>query len=251
MDVRWITVFIDRPEATFEATARFWSAISGSSLSPRRGVDSEFATLLPDDGADAHVRVQRTKSATAGSHIDLHVSNVDAGAKDAVRCGARVSADDGDYVVLTTPGGTVFCVVAHHGERTRQRPVAVGAGAATTLIDQVSVDVDADGFDDEVRFWSELTGWPPLDARSSEFVPLDRPQGMPMRILLQRRARPTGITTCHVDLACDDVGAAVATHQSLGGTVIAVRDRWTVMADPSGTEYCLTSRRPSTGTLSV
>jgi hypothetical protein len=251
VDVRWITAFVDRPEASFEATVRFWYAISGSSLSPWRGVDAEFATLLPNDAADAHVRIQRTQSATSGSHIDLHVSNVDAGAEDAVRCGARVLADHGSYVVLTTPSGMMFCVVAHHGERTRQGPVAVGTSAATTVIDQVVVDVDADGFDDEVRFWSELTGWLPLDARSSEFIPLDRPQGMPLRVMVQRRNRAAGTTTCHVDLACENVAAAVTVHQALGGTVVAVHHLWTVMADPAGTEYCLTSRQPSTGTLSV
>ncbi len=249
MDVSWITVFIDRPDETFDATAGFWAAISDSSLSPSRGVDDEFATLLPNDGADAHVRIQRTQSVTSGSHLDLHVSNVGAGADEAVRCGARVLANHGDYVVLTTPSGMVFCVVAHHGERTRQGPVAVGTSAATTLIDQVVVDVDADGFDDEVRFWSELTGWLPLDARSSEFIPLDRPQGMPLRVMVQRRDRAWGTTTCHVDLACENVAAAVTDHQALGGTVVAVHHLWTVMADPAGTEYCLTSRQPSTGTL--
>ncbi len=246
-----MTAFIDRPDETFDATVRFWSAISGSSVSPWRGVDAEFATLLPNDAADAHVRIQRTESATSGSHIDLHVSNVDAGAEDAVRCGARVLADHGEYVVLTTPSGMLFCVVAHHGERTRQGPVAVGASPATTLIDQVTVDVDSDGFDDEVLFWSELTGWAPLGARSSEFIPLDRPQAMPLRVMVQRRARASGAATCHVDLACDDVVAAVAEHQALGGTVVAAHHLWTVMGDPAGAEYCLTSRRPSTGTLSV
>ncbi len=214
-------------------------------------ISPHFATLLPNDGADAHVRIQRTKSATSGSHIDLHVTNVDAGADEAVRCGARMLADHGKYVVLTTPSGMAFCVVAHHGERTRQGPVTVGTCATATLIDQVSVDVDADGFVDEVRFWSELTGWLPPDARSSEFVPLDRPQGMPLRVMLQRRARASGTTTCHVDLACDDVAAAVVAHEALGGTVVAIHRLWTVMADPAGTEYCLTSRHPSTGTLSV
>ena len=242
-------MFIDRPDANFDATARFWSAISGSSLSSWRGVDAEFATLLPDDGADAHVRIQRTKSVTSGSHIDLHVSNVGIGAQDAVGCGARMLADHGDYIVMSTPSGMPFCVVGHHGERRRQAPVAIGAGAATTLIDQVSVDVDADRFDEEVTFWSDLTGWAPLHARSAEFVPLDRPPGMPLRVMLQRRVQNSGSTTCHVDLACDDVVAAVAAHQSLGGTVLAVHDRWTVMADPAAAEYCLTSRLPGTGTL--
>ena len=115
----------------------------------------------------------------------------------------------------------------------------------------MTLDVDVDAFADEVRFWSELTGWSPLHGRSTEFVPLDRPQGMPLRVMLQRRARASGSTSCHIDLACDDVIASVADHQSLGATVVAVHELWTVMADPAGSEYCLTSRQPRTGVLSV
>jgi hypothetical protein len=142
-----------------------------------------------------------------------------------------------------------FCVVAHHGEQRRQAPVAIDGSGMTTLVDQVSIDADPDVFDDEVRFWSGVTRWHPVAARAREFVPLDRSPSMPLRVMLQRREAPSGATSCHLDLACDDVAAATDAHTVLGASVVASHHYWTVMADTSGTEYCLTRRRPATGML--
>jgi hypothetical protein len=249
MEVRWITAFIDRGTVGFEATVEFWSVITGSSLSAWRGGTDEFATLLPSDGSDAHLRVQRTGPGSSGSHIDLHVADVRAATDECVECGATIVSDNGGYVVFATPGGMAFCVVAHHGEHDRQRPVASASSGASTLVDQVSIDCDPDRFDDEVRFWSSITGWAPLAARAPEFVPLDRPVAVPLRIMLQRRSAAVGATSCHLDLACDDVAGAADEHSERGASVIERRENWTVMADPSGTAYCLTARRPDTGQL--
>ncbi|MEZ5247489.1 MAG: VOC family protein [Acidimicrobiales bacterium] len=243
MEVRWITAFVDRGPDRFDPTVEFWSVISGTSVSAWRGSDTEFATLLPSDGSDAHLRLQRTRGGSSGSHIDLHVADVRAGAEECVGSGAATLDDNGDFVVLASPGGMPFCIVGHHGEEHRQRPVVSAPGGAATLVDQVSIDCDPDVFDDEVRFWSSITGWPPLPARAGEFVPLDRPAALPLRIMLQRRAQALGPTSCHLDLACDDVAAAVDQHVGFGAALIARHDRWTVMADPSGVAYCLTSRR--------
>ncbi len=251
VEVRWITAFVDRGTDGFEATVEFWSVITGSSLSVRRGGDDEFATLLPSDGSDAHLRVQRTGSGLSGSHIDLHVADVRSAAAECVGCGATVVKDNGGYTVLATPGGMPFCLVAHHGEHKRQRPVASASNGASTLVDQVSIDCDPDRFDDEVRFWSSITGWAPLAARAPEFVPLDRPAAMPLRIMLQRRSQPVGSTSCHLDLACGDVAGATDEHRERGASVIEHHENWTVMADPSGTAYCLTARRPNTGQLAA
>lgn len=250
VDVCWITAFIDRCGDRVAGTVDFWCAVCGCSLSPWRGDDGEFATLAPVEGADAHLRVQRT-SGTAGSHIDLHVTDVRAGVDDCVSHGAEVIADHGGYVVLSTPGDMPFCVVAHHGERRRQAPVALAEGQGTTIVDQVCIDADPQVFDDELRFWSAITGWRPVASRSPEFTPLDRPSTMPLRLMLQRRSRPSGTTGCHLDFACDDVEAAVAAHQNLGASVVSVHHDWTVMTDPSGTEYCLTRRRPAARILAL
>ncbi len=249
VDVPWITAFIDRPADGFAATVDFWCAASGSSLSAWRGEHDEFATLVPAGGADAHLRVQRTQSGTSGSHLDLHVADVRAGADECVAHGASVTADHGGYVELSSPGGLPFCVVAHRGEKQRQAPVPIGGTGPATLIDQLCIDADPEAFDDEVRFWSSVTGWAALSARAPEFVPLERQPAIPLKLLLQRRGEPSGATSGHLDLACDDVAAASAAHVEMGATPVAAHRYWTVMADPSGTEYCLTARRPDTGQL--
>lgn len=249
MDVPWITAFIDRPADGFAATVGFWCAASGSTLSPWRGEHDEFATFLPADGADAHLRVQRTQSGTAASHLDLHVVDVRAGADECLARGASMTADHDGYVELSSPGGMPFCLVAHRGEGQRQTPVPMDGTGPSTLVDQVCIDADPDAFDEEVRFWSSMTGWAMLAARTPEFVPLERPAAMPLRLLLQRRADPSGPTSCHLDLACDDVTAAAAAHVAMGASSVAAHRYWRVMADPSGTEYCLTSRQPATGQL--
>ena len=71
---------------------------------------------------------------------------------------------------------------------------------------------------------------------------------MPLRFLFQRRGSDdAGLDAiCHLDFACDDIAATERSHVDLGATLVAHR-WWTVMADPSGIEYCLTPRSPDTG----
>ncbi|MEV1201396.1 LytR C-terminal domain-containing protein [Microbispora rosea] len=57
MTLRRVLAFIDRPGDRFEEAAAFWTTVTGTRLSPRRGDDGEFATLLPASG-DACVKIQ-------------------------------------------------------------------------------------------------------------------------------------------------------------------------------------------------
>ena len=62
---------IDRPERVFEESARLWTAVTGTTLSARRGERGEFATLLPGDGdGDASAKIQAVLSGN-GAHLDL------------------------------------------------------------------------------------------------------------------------------------------------------------------------------------
>lgn len=249
MDVRWITGFIDRPAATFDVCAAFWLAVHDAALSEPRGDTGEFATLLAPDG-DAFLRVQRTGDGSAGSHLDLHVDDVRESFASARAAGATLVDDLGSLVVMRSPGGLAFCLVGHRGEQIRPAPVCSSDGSRT-IVDQVTIDIAPDRFDDEVEFWQRVTGWEVAGARSPEFVALVRPDAMPLRILMQRCGddavgRPT---ECHLDLSCDDVERAETVHLELGATLIARHRFWTVMADPSGAHYCLTRRNPETGLL--
>lgn len=249
MTVRWLTAFIDRPAASFEAAVRFWCAVTGSSLSQTRGEHDEFSTLLPPDG-DAYLRAQRIEQGPGGSHLDIHVDDLAGFARRAISAGAQEQHGYNDVVVLRSPAGLPWCVVEHHGEEHRPMPRPAGDAGALHLVDQLCIDIPAASFDEECAFWSRVTGWEQRHSSvRSEFRYLDRPVGCPLRLLLQRRDDDDGAARAHLDLASSDRDAVVAHHVRLGATVTARFDGWTVLADPSATVYCVTDRDPATGSL--
>jgi hypothetical protein len=236
VDVRWTTMFLDSPTAAVEP---FWLAVTGTELSPRRD-GGAFATLVPARG-DAYIRTQVTGE-PAGTHLDLHVAGVPEAAREAVSLGAQVIRDAGRLVVLRSPAGLEFCLVAWRGER--ECPPAVRwPGGWSRRLDQVCVDVPEVLSELEASFWSALTGWKRHPSDLAEFEWLARPDGMPLRILLQRvGSRDAGM---HPDFACDDVPAEVARQVALGAQVVReVPGDWTTLRDPAGREYCVTARSP-------
>lgn len=248
MTIRWVTAFLDLPAAAAESGTGFWGAVAASTPSARRGERGEFRTLLPADG-DPCLRVQVVVDGPGGVHLDLHVDDVEVLAARAVELGAEVVARPG-HVVLRSPGGLLLCAVGHHGETIPPAPVPLGASA--TRVDQVSIDVPAPDFDRECRFWAELTGWELRASRLSEFAALERPPGIPWRLLLQRLGPDDagGAARAHLDVACGpEVDAAIAHHVSLGALRGADGVVWTTMTDPAGLAYCLTRRDPLTGLI--
>ena len=235
MDVRWITGFLDSPSRAAEG---FWLAVTGCSLSLRRG---EFATLLPA-GGDAFLRVQVLPGSPPRTHLDLHVVSPADGAAEAVALGASVVLDEGDLVVLRSPAGAVFCLVTWQGEAVRPAAVTWSGGQAS-LVDQVCVDVPVALFEREARFWSVLTGWGRRPSDLPQFEHLERGAGMPLKLLLQRTG--SGVAGMHVDLACDDVDREVDRLVGLGASVVRrVPGDWTTLRDPAGREFCVTGRSP-------
>jgi hypothetical protein len=71
----WISVFIDLAAEEYDHAVRFWTEVTGYSLSPTRGVRGEFATLRPPAGRD-YLRVQRLAHVPSRIHLDLHVAEV-------------------------------------------------------------------------------------------------------------------------------------------------------------------------------
>ena len=243
--ILWLTAFIDLPPGPAEPAAAFWQAVTGSTLSARRGDRSQFVTLLPASG-DAYLRAQTVLSGPGGGHLDLHSGEPEAVADRALSLGATERFREPGLVVLTSPAGIGFCAVEHDGEAVRPAPV-VRADGTRSLVDQLCLDVPAPEYDRECEFWAALTGWALRSGSRPEFRYLELPAGMPLRLLLQRLdAGPAGV---HLDLACDDVGAEAAVHTTLCATVWSRRDNWTTMRDPAGLLYCLTRRDPATGRL--
>lgn len=232
-----MTGFLDSPTTDVEP---FWLAVTNTTPSPRRH-DDVFVTLLPADG-DAYLRAQVT-GCPPRVHLDLHVPRVASAAAEAVALGARTVLEEEGLVVLVSPAGLEFCLVTWDGETVRPRPVT-WHGGQTSEVDQISLDVPSPRYDAEARFWQELTGWPVRATDLPEFAYLERPAGMPLRLLLQRTG--SAHAGMHVDLACDDVAAEVDRHVSLGARVVReVPGDWTTLRDPAGREYCVTARHPA------
>ncbi|WP_205624530.1 VOC family protein [Actinomadura flavalba] len=234
-------MFADRPLARFEEAARFWTAVTGTRLSERRGADGEFATLLPPSG-DAHLRLQGVRDGDGGAHLDLAVADLAAAVRVARSLGAVAVGEAEGLAVFTTPAGQGFCLTAWDGSLERP-PAAEGSGGVRTRVDQLCLDVPPSAHAAELEFWSSLTGWPVAASDHPEFTKLVPQGSLPVRLLVQRRADETP-PSAHLDLSCSDVAAATAWHVSEGARVVEVFGDWTVMADPAGGVYCLTARRP-------
>lgn len=251
VDIRWVWLFLHHEEgegggraAAVDRAWDFWSRVTGSELSPRRGERGQFTTLVPRSG-DGWVKLQRTLRGD-GIHLDLVVEDVDTAADQAEHLGAE-RVDSYDQVrVIRSPGGFVFCFTDWSAEG---RPGHQERGGRATLLHQACLDIPAELFDAETTFWSALTGWTleqPTDDEP-EFRSLRRPEGIPVRILLQRRGESGGTTTGHPDVACAARATAVAEWVAAGAEVVHDRPWWTVMRDPAGLVFCLTDRDPQTG----
>jgi hypothetical protein len=242
--ISWLTAFLDTPRDAPEVV-EFWQRVTGSGLSTWRGDRGQFATLLPPNG-DPYLRVQRLDAGVPGAHVDLHVPDIHDAAAEAQRTGATLVADHGDVIVLSSPSGMIFCVVPDEGEN--RRPVALDPGeGALSLVDQLCLDVAPDSFDAELHWWSELTGWAARAGGLREFGYLERPGGLPLRLLFQRRDEGMEPTRAHLDIACSDRAIELARHEHLGARPTRHTEHWDTLLDPAGREYCITDRAPFTG----
>jgi len=253
MAIRWLTIFLDFPARDFGTGVAFWREITGSGLSPYRGADAEFATLLPSAG-DPWLRVQRVRDGAGGCHLDLHLDGGDAALTDtaarAASLGARVEHRGEGLIILDSPGGFRFCLVRWEQERAVPDPVVLGDEGASRA-DQLCLDIGPGGFDRECSFWAGLTGWDLRAGARPEFAFLERPGGMPARLLLQRRglAGERDDVTGHIDFACADPTRLVQRHAAAGARLVAPFPYGVTMADPTGRLYCLPMRDPVTGKL--
>ena len=165
MKPTWLTAFIDLPPASYDVGVRFWEGVTGYAVSPSRGEQGEFATLVPPEG-DAFLRVQRIVDGPAGVHLDVH------------RPGQP-------FEVRRSPGGLDYCEVSE--PLSRRPPPATWPGGHWSIVDQVCLDIAAPAYERECAFWRDLTGLELQDSTYfEEFRTLARPADQPIRVLLQR-----------------------------------------------------------------
>lgn len=242
--IRWAWAFLDRPAQRFDDCAAFWSTITGTALSPRRGENDEFLTLLPDPAlfAAAGVKMQSV-AGLGGVHLDFDVDDIATAVRAALDLDADLVANHPGYAVLRSPGGQVFCFTPAGRAQGAPAPAFRAPDGTLTRLDQVCLDIGDSAHATETQFWSELTGWEYTTGRLPEFARLRSADQLPIQLLLQRLGedRPT---TAHIDLSSSDIDATAAWHESLGATVVRRHEHWIVLTDPADLEYCVTSRDP-------
>jgi predicted enzyme related to lactoylglutathione lyase len=241
--VRWVSAFLDTPADLLEDTSSFWCAVTGSTMGQPVGDEAEYLPLVPDDGGDPCLWLQRLQDGPLGLHPDLYVEDVTVASRRAVDLGATVTRQVDGLIVLTSPGDLPFCLVRHRGQSSRPQPV--GPPGEKSILDQVCLDIPPGRYDAECDFWAALTGWELYDDEpEDEFRRLRRPEGIPYAFLLQRLEEEQPATTAHLDIAMDDRDSEIARHQALGAEVVRATEWWTVMRDPAGRIYCNTGKRP-------
>ncbi|MGZ6545275.1 MAG: VOC family protein [Actinomycetota bacterium] len=115
----------------------------------------------------------------------------------------------------------------------------------------VEVTIDAVDADPVVSFWQAALGYDRLYERDPYIVLGPPPGDARPRLVIQRVQQVTSEKApVHLDLRVDDPDAEVARLEALGATVEWVVDetssgfiRWTTMADPQGTLFCVCPAR--------
>jgi predicted enzyme related to lactoylglutathione lyase len=115
----------------------------------------------------------------------------------------------------------------------------------------IEVTIDAVDADRIASFWQSALGYERRYARGP-FIVLGPPAGDERpRLVIQRVETITSEKTLvHIDLRVDDPDAEVERLQALGASIEWVVDetdagfiRWTTMADPQGTLFCVCPAR--------
>jgi hypothetical protein len=115
----------------------------------------------------------------------------------------------------------------------------------------IEVTIDAVDSGPIASFWESALGYERLYERDPYIVLGPPPGDARPRLVIQRVSNVTSAKTpVHVDLRVDDPDAEVARLQALGASVEWIVDetpsgsiRWTTMADPQGTLFCVCPAR--------
>lgn len=100
-------ILFDHPADSFEAATTFWGRALGNEVTPE--VDNEFTEVGRAGGFE--VATQRLGEGAPRVHPDIETDDIDAEVERLVGLGASISSRTEGCVILTDPGGIVFCVV--------------------------------------------------------------------------------------------------------------------------------------------
>jgi hypothetical protein len=107
---RLAVLMLDLPPELHDVGRAFWSAATGSAVSPDPS-DEDWSSLGSFAGG-FHLEVQRTGTGTPPRwHVDVETDDVEAEVARLEVLGARRIADMGGFWQMEDPAGMVFCVV--------------------------------------------------------------------------------------------------------------------------------------------
>lgn len=231
----WLTVFLDYPASEFDAGVEFWRAATGYRLSPFRGQDGEFASLVPSAGDD-YLRVQRLGEGPTRLHLDVHVADPWSVAAELERAGAElVDESRHSFVVLRSPAGFTFCLVS--GPASAVPAPATWPFGHHSRVSRFCLDVPRKAYAAEVAFFRSLLGeeWVELDEPETALRPAGRAA---VDVRLQPADLATSVTS-HLHVATDDLEAEVDRLESLGAMARAVRPGKAILEAPGGSALCV------------
>lgn len=227
---------------------RFWEELLGCSTLTDEPDAFETRLSVPDGPVLDLCFQQVATSPPPNPRLHLEVYGGEPDAQDAVvlralALGAShldIGQRDVPWVVLADPEGNPFCVMEDRTE------YAVSGPLSSLPLD--SADVERD-----LRFWSELSGWVPVDSAMPGALRHPSGRGPLLELCPQRRPAASAVKNrVHLDLrleAGDDPDEAEARLLRLGGAVL---DHgwgdlpWSVCTDPSGNVLCLLPARSVT-----
>jgi hypothetical protein len=115
------------------------------------------------------------------------------------------------------------------------------------------IDVDANDPSTLATFWQEALGWRRTFEDEDEVV-LEPPEGSPQDgvapdlLFLRVPEGKAGKNRLHLDLRPDDQQAELRRLEALGARRVDIgqgEQRWIVLADPEGNEFCLLPPLPA------
>jgi predicted enzyme related to lactoylglutathione lyase len=96
-------------------------------------------------------------------------------------------------------------------------------------------------------WWADALGWIVTVSDPDEYEIREHPDRIPGLLFVPTPDRKSGKNRLHLDFRPDDQAAEVARMEALGATRVDIgqgEQRWVVMADPEGNEFCVLSARP-------
>ncbi len=105
------------------------------------------------------------------------------------------------------------------------------------------IAIDVNDVDRAIKFWTELLGLE-VEGRGDTYTAFKKQGDCPRLFLQKVPEKKTAKTRLHLDIAVEQMDAAVARGVELGAKKIQGFDHgdfgWTVMEDPDGNEFCFT-----------